>query len=324
MNRSTLMLHSMLVAAVLSVPAFADDAKPAAPNAPAEELRVEGRRVFTGGEEPRPGEFMVSGKLNGAARMERAAFLGVGAAGVDATLRSQLDLPKGVGLTISYVEKDGPAEKAGLQQHDILQKLNDQILVNAPQLATLVRTFKAGDEVTLTVIRKGKPMELKAKLIERDLPPLADAGDPFTFNFAPEPARIEDAAGRRRLAEAYLGNARIWAEQADSSKPRIIRLSPDSTRMISRDDGTHSIQISQRGEDTTISIKDATGKSLFDGPYNTPEEREKLPAELREKVQKMLANIDMKSSMPTTNPSEPKAEVDRALERLFDRHGLAT
>lgn len=325
MNRSTLRSLSIAVAMALSSAAFAvaDEPKPvdttdviipATPSIP-----------FTGMEEPRPGYFMIGDKLAGAARTERAAFLGVGAIGVDPTVRAQLELPKGIGLTISYVEKDSPADKAGLQQHDILQKLNDQLLINAPQLATLVRTFKAGDEVTLTVLRKGKTLDLKATLIERDLPPLAEASGPFTVNFAPEPARIQDGNIVVPDYAPRLERSRTWIREFGDSKPRIIHLSPDSTRIVSRDDGTHSIQISQRGDQTTLTVKDASGKTLFDGPYNTPEEREKLPAELREKVQKMQEGIDIKTTTPTTNPSEPKAAADESLDLQYMRRtGLAT
>lgn len=319
-NNSTLCLALAAVASI-SLAAFAEDPK----TETVTETTTENVRGFTGSEEPKTGDMYYGGKLAGPVRTERAAFLGVGAIGVDPALRAQLELPKGIGLTISFVEKDGPAEKAGLQQHDILQKLNDQILVNAPQLATLVRTFKAGDTVTLGIIRKGKPMELKATLIERDLPPLADAGDPFTINFAREPLRIEDGnVTFRRQNLGNLGPARIWVDQLEKNNPRVIRLSPDSTRQISRDDGTHSIQLSTRGGQTTLTVRDNAGKVLFDGPYNTLEEQEKLAPELREKVKKMQEGIEFKPVSPTTNPSEPKADADQWFGRYYFRSGQPT
>ena len=60
--------------------------------------------------------------------------------------------------------------------YDVAVRLNDQILVNAQQLAVLVRTFNPGDEVTLTVIREMKETPLKVKLVERDVRPLDQVG----------------------------------------------------------------------------------------------------------------------------------------------------
>jgi protein involved in polysaccharide export with SLBB domain len=51
-------------------------------------------------------------------------------------------------------------------------KLNNQTLINPQQLAVLVRTFEDGDEVKLTIMREGKSVELKVKLIERAAKPI--------------------------------------------------------------------------------------------------------------------------------------------------------
>ena len=57
------------------------------------------------------------------------------------------------GLVIKSTEKDGPAEQAGLQENDLITKLDDQWLVNSQQFGVLVRMHKPGDEVTLTGLR---------------------------------------------------------------------------------------------------------------------------------------------------------------------------
>ena len=102
-------------------------------------------------------------------QMVKAAFLGLETGTADATLRAQLKLPEGVGLTVRHVYDQSPAQAAGVQEHDVLYKLNDQLLINPEQYAVLVRTFKPGDEVELTVIREAQPLKLKAKLIEKEV-----------------------------------------------------------------------------------------------------------------------------------------------------------
>lgn len=108
--------------------------------------------------------------------MVDAAFLGVTAAPVDLALGSQLRLPPGVGLVVNHVVDNSPAEAAGLRPHDVLFKLEDQLLINAEQLAVLVRTHDPGDSVQLTIIRRGKRDKADATLGKRSLPPLGPGG----------------------------------------------------------------------------------------------------------------------------------------------------
>lgn len=94
-------------------------------------------------------------------------WLGVAADEASDDLRAQLPLPDASGLVIRDITAGSPAASAGLQPNDILYKLDDQILVNSPQLQSLIRGRKAGDEVTLTFLRKGKETKAKTKLASR-------------------------------------------------------------------------------------------------------------------------------------------------------------
>lgn len=106
-----------------------------------------------------------------AGKTELAAYLGVGTSPAGEAMGKQLALPRGVGLTVDYVDPKSPA--AGkLEQHDVLHKLNDQILVNHGQLAVLIRMNKPGEKVKLTVLRGGKEKEVEVELAEKELPPL--------------------------------------------------------------------------------------------------------------------------------------------------------
>jgi autotransporter-associated beta strand protein len=111
----------------------------------------------------------------------KAAFLGVETASAGETLRAQLKLPAGVGLAVKHVE--GPAKDAGVQQHDVLYKLNEQLLVNTDQLAVLVRTFKPGEKVELTLIREAQPVKVTATLVEKEVEALSGIREPAVYNF---------------------------------------------------------------------------------------------------------------------------------------------
>ena len=104
---------------------------------------------------------------------QSAPFLGLSTAPTPPALRQHLGLPDGIGLVVHSVEGGSAAEAAGVQKNDIVHKLNDQLLVNGEQLAVLVRTFKPGEEVRLSLYRGGKSLEVTARLGERKMPPLS-------------------------------------------------------------------------------------------------------------------------------------------------------
>lgn len=84
-------------------------------------------------------------------------YMGVSTAKISNTLSAQLDIPAGLGLSvINTVDKKSPAGKSEIQKHDILYKLNDQLLINKDQLMSLLGTFKIGETVKLSYFRKGQ------------------------------------------------------------------------------------------------------------------------------------------------------------------------
>jgi hypothetical protein len=94
----------------------------------------------------------------------KATFLGVYATKLSPVVSRQLGFSGNLYLSVEQVSPGSPAEKAGLEQYDVLKKLDDQILVNQEQLLHLVRSREANQQVSLTILRGGKEKILKAKL----------------------------------------------------------------------------------------------------------------------------------------------------------------
>lgn len=94
----------------------------------------------------------------------KVAFLGLLATKLSPVVGSQLGLPANLYLSVAMVSPDGPSEKAGLKQYDVLKMLDDQILINPEQLVELVRSKKVGQEVSLSILRGGEEKTLKVKL----------------------------------------------------------------------------------------------------------------------------------------------------------------
>lgn len=82
-------------------------------------------------------------------------------------LRAQLDLAEGEGLLITEVVAGGPADKAGLKKNDILTKIDGKAVKGEESLAKFMATAKAGQEATLTVLRKSKEQTVKVTIGEK-------------------------------------------------------------------------------------------------------------------------------------------------------------
>lgn len=94
-------------------------------------------------------------------------FLGVVASNVDPGLAAHLRIPAGTGLLVENVVPKSGAAAAELQRYDILLRLDDQILVNPSQLASLIGTRAVGDTIKLTLIRAGETLVLPVTLQSR-------------------------------------------------------------------------------------------------------------------------------------------------------------
>ena len=75
----------------------------------------------------------------------------------------------GQGVFVAGVIADSPAEKAGIQPHDIVMSFDDQKIFSPQQFVGLVRSDKTGREAELTVLRNGKPEQIKVTLGGQDM-----------------------------------------------------------------------------------------------------------------------------------------------------------
>jgi membrane-associated protease RseP (regulator of RpoE activity) len=108
---------------------------------------------------PDLGETLCSGAPFGMAPFQespRGPFLGVEYDAVTPELAQSEKLGVPAGAVIRAVITGSPADKAGLQVGDVIQKVNGSAVTTAISLRELVRSHQAGDTLTLTVWRDGK------------------------------------------------------------------------------------------------------------------------------------------------------------------------
>lgn len=204
-------------------------------------------------------------------KLEKGSFLGIMVTTVTPELRSQLKLQPGVGLVVQSVTADSPAAAAGVEKYDILQQFNDQLLIDGHQFGVLTRLTKPGKEVALKLVRKGEPLTLKVKPVERDLPPLDDAGLP-------------------REARPFFEGDQLTLEKSEEPMNRaleILRRNRDASGQFSYADKGMTLQITQKDGDRQLVAKDAGGKVLYNGPINTDIEKNLLPGEVAKRLKEM-------------------------------------
>ncbi len=94
------------------------------------------------------------------------ARLGIGVSPLPEVLKSHLPevTEDGRGILISEVMAGSPADNAGLKQHDILVRYDDQDLYSAEQLVKRVRHDDPGNTIELQFVRAGKLQSTKVEL----------------------------------------------------------------------------------------------------------------------------------------------------------------
>lgn len=217
---------------------------------------------------------------------EKQTFLGVAAYPLPDPLRAHFDLPPGFALIVYHIWPDSPAAKAGIQPHDVLQKLDDQLLINTEQFTVLVRARKPGDKVKLSIIRKGKAEVIEAELGERSL----EGTDVIRGYEAMLRKANDDVADIEAQVERQ---QRELGQQMEETVKRL-REAAYGSKAVQRavakyNDGEHELTLTVTDGNKHLEAKDKEGNTLFDGPINTPQENEQVPAEVREKLEKLSA-----------------------------------
>src|SRR5699024_2080661 len=64
------------------------------------------------------------------------------------------------GVYVNGVEEGSCAETAGIQQGDIITRIDDTDITSVSQLTSVKNGYRAGDTVTVTVYRAGQYLEL--------------------------------------------------------------------------------------------------------------------------------------------------------------------
>lgn len=95
-------------------------------------------------------------------------LLGVNIQDLTPELAKSFGLKDTQGALVAKVVPDGPADKAGILQGDVVVKFNGRQVMAAKDLSRIVAGTPIGETVTVQVIREGKAVDLRAKVGEME------------------------------------------------------------------------------------------------------------------------------------------------------------
>ncbi len=232
--------------------------------------------------------------------LETRVALGLLLAPVRSDVRAQTPLEEGIGLMVARVLPGSPAEAAGLLANDLLFRCDDKDVVSDEDIRRAVTPRKAGDEVKLTWLRRGKEMSAAVKLAAMEIP------------VASEAASVDSPEHRRRLEELFgrlSGDAAATAavhrmligERGAGGKPGPLaagELEREGSWAVKEDD-SGKLKIYGSGGGQMVEVHDRAGTLQFRGPCGTEAEVAKIPEPWRAKVVKFREDL---KAVGATNP----------------------
>ncbi|HNQ87448.1 MAG TPA: PDZ domain-containing protein [Verrucomicrobiota bacterium] len=245
-------------------------------------------------------------------RGKPVAFLGVELAPVEAALTAQLGLEREAGALIETVAEESPAAKAGLQRHDVVVGIDGQRVKSPADLSERIRGHQKGDQVVLEILRGGKAQKTEVVLSEKA------ATDPLKlrslfkdYRVLPEIKIVKPAPGvggvivdlrSDREGDALGREHRVIIREEGPKKGGAVRIeaAPDQPRVrsterrvivIKTDEGTTTTVTEKDGQRSVV-VKDAKDKVVFEGPANSDEERQKLPRDAREAIERLEQRLE--------------------------------
>jgi hypothetical protein len=241
----------------------------------------------------------------------QAAWPGVQVVVPPAALVKQLKLSRGMGLLVDRISASSPAQAAGIKRHDLLQKLDDQWLINEAQLRALIRQRQPGQHVQLTLLRDGQPMVVEAELRQGQSngDQVSGALEQWKQSFLARWTSDEtsDAAFLTRLYDEALGEPptadelRRFLDQSSSAKraaavdtlltdPQVVsRLSGEAAAQWV--DPMHRISLYRLDGRLILRAETAQGEKLFDGPVDTLAQRNAVPESVRTKLAALQSRL---------------------------------
>ncbi|MEM9080661.1 MAG: PDZ domain-containing protein [Verrucomicrobiota bacterium] len=239
-----------------------------------------------------------------AVEVEGRPFLGVGSLTIDETLALHLGLEHGV--VVKTVHPQSGAAIAGLQEHDILLEFEGEAIDSPTNLRDRIQDCVVGEEVTVGLVRKGQKEERVVTLGARPKGvPGIDAiqernrglgglqqiwpqpGGDFGENAREEVKRLRDMI-HEQLNAADIGlklHEFFDGDLPDAEGKFDIDLNAQSSVTWADEHG--DIAMRMRNGQTEVAVRDREGNLVYEGPWDTPQDKAAVDPEVRQRIEDM-------------------------------------
>ena len=227
------------------------------------------------------------------------ASLGLKLTRASVVLRQQLALKRGAGVVVDDVAAGSRAARAGFAQHDVLVRLDDQLLVLPEQFDVLLESAEQDTPLECTVLRGGRQVVIP-------LGRSAVAGL--------QPPRTTPSTGQLRPMASSLALVQPPASKQGPIEAAPLRGLTDET--LVRRDADYLIRLTN-GDETRLMVSDPQGRVVFNAAIDTPEGRSRMPVSVRDRVdemERMLEGHGQPSGTAATaaaTKAAPQVEVGR-------------
>jgi serine protease Do len=143
------------------------------------------------------------------------AYMGITPQEITGDMMESLNLKEVAGVLVSKVEKDSPADKAGIRKGDVIMDFNGEKVPNVSKFRIVVATAKIGVNTPVRLLRDEKEVVLNVKL------------DPYPEDIA--------AAGKEKDTKSTMASG-ITVEANDSQFAKRMNVNTDKGVVVSKID----------------------------------------------------------------------------------------
>jgi hypothetical protein len=231
---------------------------------------------------------------NASTAVRSSTGLGLKLSRASGVLRQQLALRRGAGLVVEAVTPGSPAARAGFAQHDVLVRLDDQLLVLPEQFDALLESAEDDAPLACAVLRGGREVVV-----------------PVGQQPVGRQARGSTANGGLRPTASSLAIVEQAAPRQGPIAAAPLRRLADET--LVRQDDDFQIRLTS-GEETRLVVSDPRGRVVFNDTIDTPEGRSRMPPLVRDRVVEMERMLEGRPQRPAGDARPAAAAEIGSLE----------
>jgi len=97
-------------------------------------------------------------------KIKQTAYMGVYLMDMNEKIKKKFDYDKNYGIVITGLTEDGPADKAGIEEDDILMKIDDDKVFTIDQLTKMLKAYEPEDKLKTLIFRDKNEKEFTLTL----------------------------------------------------------------------------------------------------------------------------------------------------------------